>query len=178
MRWAALLKGVNVGGNRKLPMADLRGFLTDLGYADVRTLLASGNAVLDADERDGPSLEAHLGREAEARLGLTTEFLVRSAAEIQAVIAANPFPEQARDRPNHLLVLFHRAPVDPALLDAIAGHPGPERVRAVGRELYIDYADGIGESTLPQAMAKLKFPKIATGRNWNTLVKLAAMLAN
>ena len=64
MRWAALLKGVNVGGNRKLPMADLRAFLEGLGLDDVKTLLASGNAVFDAGEKDAATLEARLEREA------------------------------------------------------------------------------------------------------------------
>ena len=66
MRWAVLLKGVNVGGNRKIPMADLRDFLAGLGLTDVKTLLASGNAVFDTDEKDAAKLETRLEQEAKA----------------------------------------------------------------------------------------------------------------
>ncbi|URW75723.1 DUF1697 domain-containing protein [Sphingomonas donggukensis] len=176
-RWAALLKGVNVGGNRKLPMADLRGFVAALGYGEVRTLLASGNVVFDTPETDGAALEARLEREAAKRLGLTTDFLVRSADDLRAVIAANPFAEQARVRPSHLLVHFHRDPVPQDLVAAMtAAHDGPETLFAHGRELYVDYAEGIGTSTLPQAMARAKFPKLNTARNWNTVGKLLAIV--
>ena len=93
------------------------------------------------------------------------------------MIAANPFPDAAKDHPNHLLVSFHRDPVPDGLIAKIPDiHVGPERLVAIGRELFIDYPEGVGHSKLPQAMAKLKFPKIATMRNWNTVGKLAALL--
>lgn len=176
MRWAALLKGVNLNG-RKLPMADLKALVEALGYGEVATLLASGNVVFGCDETDGAEVEARL----EAALngyGLKTDVVVRSATDLRAILAANPFPEAALARPNHVVVLFHRDSVLADLLDALPDHyHGRETVIAQGRELYVDYIDGIGESKLPQAMAKLKFPKLATARNWNTVVKLAALLA-
>ena len=177
MRWAALLKGVNVGGNRKLPMAELRGFAEALGLGDAATLLASGNLVFSTDERDGALLEALLEREAKARLGLDTQFLLRNAADLDAVIAANPFADQARDRPNHLLVHFHRDPVPAAWLAAVeAEKEGDEALFVRGRELFIDYRDGIGTSTLPPLMVKARHRLLNTARNWNTVTKLAAML--
>ncbi len=176
MRWAALLKGVNVGGNRKLPMADLRTFLADLGHRDVKTLLASGNAVFDADETDGATLEAALERTAKATLGLDTAWLLRSHAELAAIVRANPFADAAAAHPNHLLVHFHRDPVPAALLDVLV-HDGPERLSVLGRELFVDYPEDIGHSKLPQAMAWAKFPKLATARNWNTVFKLVELTA-
>ena len=173
MRWAALLKGVNVGGNRKLPMADLRDFLAGLGLADVKTLLASGNAVFDADETDASKLEAHLEQTAKAKLGLDTGWLLRSHAELAAIVKANPFPDAAKAHPNHLLVHFHREPFPTNLLPLT--HDGPERLAAEGRELFVDYPDDVGHSKLPQSMNKAKFPKLATARNWNTLLKLVEL---
>lgn len=173
-RCAALLKGVNVGGNRKLPMADLKVFVAGLGFADVQTLLASGNVVFTADE-DPATLETLLAERAEVALGIDTAWFVRSHAELAAVVAANPFPEAARVRPSHLLVTFHHAPFPASLIEGLAGHDGPERLAAVGRELFVDYPDGIGRSLLHKAMAKLKFPTTATARNWNTVTKLAAL---
>ncbi|MBX9860040.1 MAG: DUF1697 domain-containing protein [Sphingomonas sp.] len=177
MRWAALLKGVNVGGNRKLPMADLRAAIAGLGWRDVRSLLASGNVVFDCDEADEAAVIAQV-EAALAAIGLKTDVMARDLAAMTAIIAANPFPDAADARPQHLLVHFHRETFPIALLDRVPSiYDGPERLRAIGRELFVDYPAGIGESRLHQATAKLGFPKCVTARNWNTVLKLAAMLA-
>jgi uncharacterized protein (DUF1697 family) len=176
MRWAALLKGVNVGGNRKLPMVELKALVESLGYMNVKTLLASGNVVFDCDEGNGAALETVLERALET-LGLNTDIVVRNLADIERVIAAHPFPDAAVDHPSHYLVAFHRDPVPDGLIELVPDiYTGPERLQAIGRELYLDYADNIGDSKLPQAMAKLKFPKLATTRNWNTVLKLRDLL--
>jgi len=175
-RVAALLKGVNVGGNRKLPMAELRSFLVDLGYADAATLLASGNAVFSSDE-GCDALERTLEREAKARLGLDTVILVRDAADLDALIAGNPHRAAVAARPQHVLATFLRQPLDPALLDALAaGYHGPEVLAVAARELVIDFPAGVGDSRLDVAMRRLHFPHEATARNWNTVLKLRAML--
>ena len=110
-------------------------------------------------------------------LNLKTDIVVRDGRELRAIIDANPFPDAAKAHPNHLLVSFHRDPVPEGLIAKLPDiYHGPERLKAIGRELYIDYAEDVGHSKLPQAMAKLKFPKLATMRNWNTVGKLAAML--
>ena len=176
IRCAALLKGVNVGGNRKLPMADLKAFVAGLGFANVQTLLASGNVVFAADE-DPSVLEALLAERAKVALGIDTGWFVRSHAELAAVVAADPFPDAAQARPSHLLVTFHHMPFPAPLIDGLEGHDGPERLAAVGRELFVDYPDGIGRSLLHKATARLKFPTAATARNWNTVTKLAALTA-
>lgn len=176
VRRAALLRGINLGG-RKLLMADLAAICSDLGYRDPVTLLASGNVVFTTD--DGASeVEAAL-EGALARAGLVSDVLLRDLPELEQVIAANPFAEAVADHPSHVLVTFHR---DPFPVDALARlsaiHAGPERLRAVGRELFVDFGgrEGMRESALVTTMRKAKFPAIATGRNWNTVVKLAAML--
>lgn len=171
MRWAVLLKGLNIGGKR-LPIPELKAFLEWLGHRDVATLLASGNAVIDADETDGAALERALEQAAGERLALRTDWLVRSHAELAATIASNPFAEAALKRPSHLLVTFHREPFPPHCLIAL-DHHGPERLHVEGREFYIDFPDGIGTSKLIPAMTRARFPKVATGRNWNTVLKLA-----
>ena len=176
MRWAALLKGVNLNG-RKPPMADLKALVEALGYREVATLLASGNVVFACDETDGAKVEAAIEAALDA-YGLKTDVVVRSAADLQAILAAKPFPEATLARPNHVVVLFHRDSVPTEPLDALpAVYAGREALIPQGRELYVDYVDGIGASKLPQAMAKLKFPTLATARNWNTVVKLATLLA-
>lgn len=177
MRVAALLKGVNVGGNRKLAMADLRAFIEGLGYGPATTLLASGNVIFETDI-DAAALEPMLAEQAKAALGLDTAWFVRSHAELAAVVAANPFPDAALARPSHVLVAFHHTPFPAALLDDLAAsYAGPERLACVGRELFVDYPAAIGRATLPQATAKLKFPAVGTARNWNTVEKLAELTA-
>ena len=175
MRWAVLLKGLNIGGKR-LPMPELKAFLEDLGFADVKTLLASGNAVFSADAKDGAKLEAKIEKVAAETLKLKTDWLVRDHAELAAIVRANPFPDAAKAHPNHLLVHFHRDAFPAALLKDLK-HEGPERLKAHGRELVVDYPEDVGHSKLAQAMAKAKFPKVATARNWNTLLKLAELTA-
>lgn len=177
-RWAALLRGINLG-KRQLKMADLRKMLEDLGFQNVRTLLASGNAVFDSDETDAAKLEALLASESKEKLGFTVIFILRDADEIAAVIRNNPFPEVAKERPTFLLVSFAREQIPTDIPDKVAAaYDGPERLVVVGRELYIDYPEGQGRSNLGPAMVKLKLVDDgrATGRNWNTVVKLAAMM--
>lgn len=170
MRWAALPRAINAG--KPLPMADLRALLTSEGMADVKTLLASGNAVFSCEADDGEAIAARLQSAARDRLGLDTLWFVRSHAELAAVAAADPFSDATAVRPNHVQVLFHREPVEPGAVEALlAQHDGPERLHAAGRELYVDYPDGIGRSKLPIALARAKLPP-STARNWNTLLKL------
>ena len=176
--YVALLRGVNVGGKRKVPMGELQAAFADMGFTDTRTLLNSGNVVFRSD-RDLPpaTLETFLETEAARRLGLRTDFHVRTAAEWRELIDANPLPELAAHRPGHLVVSCLQAvPTAGALASLRAAYPGPEIIHAVGRQLYIDYsAHGIGESKLTAALMDSKLGTRGTGRNWNTVLKLAAL---
>ena len=174
----ALLRGINVGGHKQVSMADLRDLLTRLGFADVRSLLQSGNLVLGATGRTAAQLERTLEVEAEKRLGLKTDFFVRTAKEWKDVVAHNPFPKEAERDPGHLVVMFLKdapsaTPVK-ALQQAITG---PEVVAAAGKHLYIVYPDGIGRSRLTNAVIDKQLGTRGTGRNWNTVLKLAALAA-
>lgn len=176
-RWAALLRGVNVGGDTALPMADLRQMLNALGLNNVRTLLASGNAVFDVEGMEASVIEALLEREAATRLQLSTDFFVRSDDDVAAVVTSNPFPEVASDRPDQLVVAFGRTAAPPELPDRLAAiYDGPERIVVRGREMYIHFPNGQGRSKLWSAVAKLKLTGTGTARNWNTVLKLHCAL--
>ena len=177
MKWAAMLRGINLG-KRQLKKDELIAAAEACGYTDARTLLASGNLVFDAGGADAEAIERDL-HAAVARLhGLKSDVFVRDAAALERTIAANPFADAAKERPSYLVVTFHKEALPRTLLDAVAEkYDGPERLHAAERELYVDYPDGQGRSELVPVMAKLKFPS-GTGRNWNTVVKLAAMLAD
>jgi len=170
--YIALLKGINVGGNRRLPMADLKTALTDAGFEAVRTILASGNVVLEAPETDPATLEARLSSETTARLGVTTDYMVRDVDEWAALIAANPYPDVAVSEPGRLLVVVMKTRPDvPKATAYLASYAGRERVSMGGREIFIHYPDGQGQSRLSIA----RFGN-GTARNWNTVTKLATMV--
>lgn len=177
--YIAFLRGINVGGNRKLPMADLRAFAQGLGLKIVQTLLQSGNLVFTSSVKSSAALEKTLEAETKKHFALDIDFMVRSAAQLNEVIARNPMPDQAKNDPSHLLIMFLKAPASAAGVEAIrATITGPEIVHADGAHLYIDYRDGIGTSKLTGAIIERKLATKATGRNWNTLTKLAALAAN
>ena len=173
--YIALLRGVNVGGNKKVSMADLRDLIARLGLKDGRTLLQSGNLVFRSDKRP-EQLERLLEAEVEKRLALQTVFFVRTAKELAAVVAKNPFPEEAERDPGHLLVQFLMDEPETKAVEALqASIRGPEVIRADGRHAYMVYPDGVGRSPVINALIERNLGTRCTGRNWNTVLKLVAL---
>ena len=172
MRWAALLRGINLG-KRQLKSAELTAVIAGLGFTDVKTLLASGNVVFTTADARAEQLEAQIHEALADATGLKSEIFVRSPEAMDAVIAANPFPDAATARPSFLVVTFHRKPVDAAAIAALmASHDGPERAQAIGRELFIDFPGGQGRSTLHAPLGKATRDPVTTARNWNTVLKI------
>lgn len=171
--YIALLRGVNVGGKHKVPMAELRELLTALGYEDVCTLLQSGNAVFSSSSK--PSAEA-LRQELAKRFGFEADVFLRTAAELDQVIAANPFRDEAKSNPSHLLVVFLEKAPDKGAVEAVQkAVVGSEVIKFGERELYITYPDGIGTSKLDRTPGWSKVAGAGTARNWNTVLKLSAL---
>jgi uncharacterized protein (DUF1697 family) len=171
-----MLRGINLG-KRTLVKTDLLGAAEDAGFSEARTLLASGNLVFEAGDRKAEAIEQALHEAVKARTGISSDVFLRNRKQLEAVLRDNPFPEVAKERPSYLLVSFAREEVPADLPRRVAeAYDGPERLAVVGRELYIDYPGGQGESKLGPAMAKLKIKILMTGRNWNTVQKLADML--
>jgi uncharacterized protein (DUF1697 family) len=174
--WIALLRGVNVGGRKPVAMADLRHLAADLGFSDVQSLLQSGNMVFCGAAQATGELERLLEREAEKRLGLQTDFMVRTAEEWGAIIARNPFRDEAARDPSHLVVMVFKDDVIPSRVDALrAAVAGPEVIRAGGRHAYITYPNGIGRSRLTSVLIEKTLGTRGTARNWNTVLKLDAL---
>ena len=161
----ALLRGINVGTAKRVAMADLRGVVAGLGYTGVRTLLNSGNVVFRAQKATPKALEDALGG---VRVILRTEGGLRKVAE------NNPF-DPIRN-PSYLHVAFCDKKVSADTLRDAYGDKGPEVIRGGGgRELYIDYVNGVGRSKLSHAYIERTLGATATLRNWNTVTKLLAM---
>ena len=174
--WIALLRAVNLGPHGRVKMADLKSFLEGLGYANVRTVVQTGNAVFEA-EGDAAALEKRMEAEDVSVLGLKTAFVERTPKEWRAIVANNPYRKQAEDAPAHLVLLALRdRPRDGAhdgLREAIKG---PETVELDGRDAYVWYPVDIGHSKLTSALIERKLGVTGTARNWNTVLKVAALL--
>jgi uncharacterized protein (DUF1697 family) len=174
--WIVLLRAVNLGPHGRVRMADLRSFLEGLGYGNVRTVVQTGNAVFEAGGEAG-ALEKRMEAEAQAALGLKTAFIVRTPAEWRAIVANNPYPRQAKDDPAHLVLMaLRQSPRTRALSDLRAAIKGPETVELEGRDAYLWYPVDIGHSKLTAAMIERKLGVTGTARNWNTVLKIAALL--
>ena len=172
----ALLRAVNVGGV-KVSMADLKTLLVDLGFEDVRTLLDSGNVVFRGKSDTGAELEKLLETELAQRAGRQTEFFVRTAEEWNSIIDRNPMTNEARRDPGHLLVVVLKSAPTNQEVDALrAAVVGPEIVEADGKQAYIYYPAGVGQSKLTTRLIEKKLGSPGTGRNWNTVLKLGAMV--
>jgi len=172
----ALLRAVNVGG-RSLAMGDLRHMLGDLGLGDPRTLLQSGNAVFAVGAKASmQALEKKLETQVRKRFGHDIAFMLRTASAWSAIIACNPFADAAKRDPAHLLVMVLKAaPTATAVETLRAAYDGPESIHVAGREAYLVYPDGIGRSRLTNALLERKLGVAGTARNWNTVLKLAAL---
>jgi uncharacterized protein (DUF1697 family) len=174
--YVALLKGINVGGHKMVAMADLRKLVAGLGLAEPQTLLQSGNLVFRAPARPAAQLERLLGAEIEKRLKVRSEIFVRTAAEWGAIVARNPFGDEAERDPGHLVMFLLKAPAKPKSVEALrAAITGPEIVRAAGAHAYVVYPEGIGRSRLTHPLIEKMLGTQVTGRNWNTVLKLAAL---
>lgn len=165
--YVALLRAVNVGGTGKLPMATLVKMCAACGFEQAKTYIASGNALFTSRLRE-PKVKALLEQRLAAYAGKPVGVLVRTAEEMTAVLAANPFRAAP---PNRTVAIFlDEAPPRDALGE-IRGRRS-ERLALGAREIYVSYADGMADSKLVIPAAKT-----GTARNMNTIAKLAAMAA-
>jgi uncharacterized protein (DUF1697 family) len=173
----ALLRGINLAGKNLIAMAHLRDLFESLSFTDARTLLQSGNVVFDGSRKTGPALERLLEVETEKALGVAVDYHVRTAAEWQSIIARNPFPTEAKRDPSHLLVMvFKDAPAAKNVKALEAAIIGPEYAKFDGRHGYLVYPAGIGTSKLTTAIIDRILGVRGTARNWNTVLKLGAMV--
>lgn len=177
--YAALLRGINVGGGKKVPMAELRTLMEDLGHTGVRTYLQSGQAVFASGRGDEESLAAELADAVGTRFGFPVDVIVRDHAYLRAVAEACPFPA-AELEGRQLHVTYYSAPVDAARFAEIdrAAHL-PEEFRLGDRALYLYAPNGLGRSRLADKLSGRRLNKdvIATSRNWNTVLKLVELTA-
>ena len=175
-RWVALLRGINVGRARQVDMTRLRRVLTDRGHAAVRTHLRSGNVVLDSP-LDAGALTRDVETAVEEEFGFAVPVVVRTGAELAAVVAADPFAAIRDDGARHLVTFLPVVP-DPARVAALPPAPeGGDAYRVLGRELHSWLPEGVLASPLGSWRWEDLLGCSGTARNWNTVTRLAELAA-
>lgn len=176
----ALIRGINVGRNKRVAMADLRALLTDLGYRDVRTLLQSGNAVFTAPG-SAAAVATAVEQAMTEQLNVSARVLVRSPRQLGTAIEADPFGGRAAEGSKHFLGFLDATPAK-ATVDAVPQLTGetdtaPDEARFVDGHLYLWCPNGISKSTLWQVNWDKVLGAAVTMRNWNTVTKLRELAA-
>ncbi|MBN9500200.1 MAG: DUF1697 domain-containing protein [Armatimonadetes bacterium] len=171
--YIALLRGINVGGKNKIKMADLRAALLGEGFQDVTTHLQSGNVILKTGKKPREAMQSILEDVTHSAFGIRPQYFVRTVQEWERLIAENPFEEEAKDDPSHVLAVLMRKPFEATEVEKLQELiQGPEKIRAGCEALYITYPAGIGTSTEGKTPGWNKHVGSGTGRNWNTVLKL------
>lgn len=171
-----LLRGINVGGNKKITMAALSHLYESLGYPGAQTLLQSGNVVFRTDEADEAQIAHRIEAGIEQTFGFGVRILIRRYDTFSKAMAAHPYREDQLAEPAKILVTFlEMAPTAAALQELGAAHRGPEEWTLQGRELFLYYPDGMGRSRLDNNLIERRLGVTGTGRNWNTVNRLLAL---
>jgi uncharacterized protein (DUF1697 family) len=175
MRYAALLRGINVGGNRKVAMADLRELLAGLGYDDVTTYLQSGNAVFSTAGSSPAALSAAIEERLARKFGAPVRVIIRTAAELAGVVGASPLPD-GPENPSRFFVAFLSAAPDPQAVREIEAQSfDPDQIWISGPEAYLWCPGGAADTTLTHSFIEKRLGVTATARNWNTVTKLVSL---
>jgi len=172
VRYVGLLRGINLGPNRRIPMPRLREVLADRGYGEVRTLIASGNLVLDS-ELPEDELALDLAKAIEEEFGFDVPVVVRTGKELGAVLAKDPFGEAVTDPSRYSVTFFPEAPAKARIRELPPAEHGEYAV--VGRELYLWLPDGMAVSPMGKWPWDRLLGVAGTNRNWNTVTKLAEL---
>ncbi|MGH2496664.1 MAG: DUF1697 domain-containing protein [Ktedonobacteraceae bacterium] len=173
----SLFRGINVGGNRIVPMKELKSLHEALGLRDVVTYIQSGNVVFSSDETDPTRLSKLIEESFAQKFGFHSQVIVRTSAELEEIIANNPFQNQPEKETKWIAVLFLATrPEHTALKDLQKTYKGPEELYLIGQELFVYYPDGIGRSKLTLTLIEKKLKTVGTGRNWNTILQLQKMM--
>ena len=167
-----LIRGINVGGRGRLPMADLRALATDLGYGDVATYVQSGNLVCTTD-RSADDVADAVRAALDAAMDVSPDVMVRTGAELRGIVERNPYAEHTDD-PTRVHVAFMPGRVSAQVPDVDLVALAPDECVAIGRELYLHLPNGLGRSKLAEVVAGPKGPR-PTVRNWRTVTALVAL---
>ncbi len=174
-RLVALLRGVNVGRNKRIAMAQLRDLLAGLGHTGVSTYLQSGNALFSSASADTAAVAAGIEQAIARDLKVECTVIVRTAAGLAAVVAANPLLDQVTDPARHLVGFLSGDPGPAGMQTVAALDVAPDQVRLLGRELYLWCPSGVLASPLSKVAWDGQLGVAVTMRNWSTVTRLASL---
>lgn len=176
-KYVAFLRGINVGGNRIIRMADLRALCVELGFASVETYVQSGNVIFDSNKRSAEAVARTLEGGIQSRFELEVPVIVRTGASMESIIEANPFPREANSDPNKVHVMFLPARPSKAYIQKInAIESGADSCVVCGAELYLHCPNGVARTKLNNALFEriLKMP--VTSRNFKSVQTITRMI--
>jgi len=175
-RWGCLLRAINLGARNKVAMPALREALTGAGFTEVQTYVQSGNVVLSSRHRRPDSVAAVVRELVREHFDVDQPVVIRTPAQIRALVGGNPFGAAGVERPKLLHVVFLTGPPDPDGVERLhTTELTRDVVRVVGEDLYVDYGDAVHGSKLTPAYFKRHLQVDGTARNWRTVLALAEM---
>lgn len=174
MTHVALLRGINVGGKNKLPMKALAAMFTAAGAESVRTYIQSGNVLFDAPAKRAGQIAPAVVAAIRSQLGYEIPVIIRTAAELAAVIARNPFLKSGDEAALH--VGFLEATPAPAAVKLLDPDRSPgDSFRIIGREIFLHLPTGVARTKITNAWFDSKLKTVSTFRNWRTVLKLVEL---
>jgi uncharacterized protein (DUF1697 family) len=175
--YLALLRGINVGGKAKLPMRELAAIFSEAGATDIQTYIQSGNVIFDA--ASVAEAAACVGKVTAAiaeKYGYPGRIVLRSAAEMRAVLAGNPFLKAGAAAALLHVYFLADVPAPAAVKGLDPMRSAPDEFVVQGREVFLFLPDGMARTKLSNAYFDSKLKTVSTARNWNTVMKLAEMM--
>jgi len=174
--YIALLRGINVGGHKRVPMERLRALCEGFGFEQVATYIQSGNVVFNADQQSPADLVKKIEEKILVEFGFSASVITRTTGELEKAIERNPFLRESKSDPAKVFVAFlSQAPRADAAKKLAALATASEQVRHAGKETYLYYRDGMGRAKLTGSLLEKVLGVTATARNWNTVTRLYQM---
>jgi uncharacterized protein (DUF1697 family) len=174
-RFVSLFRGINVGGHKTIRMDELKELYASMGFKNVVTYIQSGNVVFTSDDADVAQLSGQIEDGFAQKFGFHAKVMVRTSAELQAIIDNNPFQDQPAKESNRVVVMFLAGRPDSGALEDMT-YTGPEELYMIGQEMYIYYPNGMGRSKLSNTFLEKKLKTAGTARNWNTVLQLQKLI--
>jgi len=168
--WVALLRGINLGGRNKVPMAELRELFEETGCGSVSTYIQSGNVLFTHPAGGRDALARRLEQAVQETFGVSSPVVLRTTAELVRIACSHPF---GADTSRSHVAFLDREPADPHALESL--DVAPDRFELAGSEVYLLYPNGVHGSRLTGALLERRLGAIATLRNWRTVTSLAEL---
>ena len=171
----SLLRGINVGGKKRIGMADLVQLYNSLGFDNVRTYLQSGNVLFEAPNGDPSLLSANISQNISAKCGFSVNVILRTSEKLRRIILASPLEKEGLDAATYHVTFLSDSPPEEFPKSQMKGSDGPDRYVILGREVYVSCPNGYGKTRFSNTFFEKKLGVVATTRNWKTVTTLAEM---